>query len=181
MSDYSSTYTKSTGDTINTSEFSTEFDAIETAIATKTDKVTNGKQVVLLDNPEQLLAINLIGDLGTSGIFTSSSGFASTTLSSNNATGAILRVFYRLSWTSDADVWSYFAARKAGESDTATTCAIVGERGTHASAAGTNQVYVIGEGTVPLDGSSDFEYSFLFNSSANLAEAGGIYLIGYYA
>ena len=37
MSDYSSTYTESTGDTIDTSDFSTEFDAIETAVATKLD------------------------------------------------------------------------------------------------------------------------------------------------
>ena len=35
MSDYTSTFTESTGDTIDTTDFSTEFDAIETAIATK--------------------------------------------------------------------------------------------------------------------------------------------------
>ena len=37
MSDYTSTFTEGTGDTIDTSDFSTEFDAIETAIATKYD------------------------------------------------------------------------------------------------------------------------------------------------
>ena len=136
--------------------------------------------IEFLANPEKLLDISLIGHRGTSGVFTSSSGFASTTLSDASATAAIVRVYYRLSWTSDADVWSYFSVRKAGESDGASTVAIAGQRGTHASAAGTNQVYVIGEGTVPLDTSSDFEYTFSFNSSASLAEAGGIYLIGYY-
>jgi hypothetical protein len=37
MSDYSNTFTESTGDTIDTTDFSTEFSAIETAIATKAD------------------------------------------------------------------------------------------------------------------------------------------------
>lgn len=37
MSDYTSTFTEGTGDTIDTSDFSTEFDAIEAAIATKAD------------------------------------------------------------------------------------------------------------------------------------------------
>lgn len=37
MSDYTSTFTENTGDTIDTSDFSTEFDAIETAIATKAE------------------------------------------------------------------------------------------------------------------------------------------------
>lgn len=41
MSDYSSTYTESTGDTIDTTDFSTEFNAIETAVATKFDKGSN--------------------------------------------------------------------------------------------------------------------------------------------
>lgn len=180
MSDYTSTYTESTGDTIDTTDFSTEFNAIETAVATKVDKIASAKQVVILDNPEVLLTISNIAHLGTSGVWTSSSGFASTTLPTAGATAAILRVFYRLSWSSDADVWSYASVRKAGESDISSTTAIAGQRGTHASAAGTNQVYVIGEGIAPLDGSSDFEYTFSFESSANLAEGGGIYLVGYY-
>ena len=37
MSDYNNTFTESTGDTIDTTDFSTEFSAIETAIATKAD------------------------------------------------------------------------------------------------------------------------------------------------
>jgi hypothetical protein len=37
MSDYTSTYTESTGDTIDTTDFSTEFNAIEAAISTKAD------------------------------------------------------------------------------------------------------------------------------------------------
>lgn len=37
MSDYTSTFTESTGDTIDTTDFSTEFDAIATASATKQD------------------------------------------------------------------------------------------------------------------------------------------------
>lgn len=41
MSDYTSTFTESTGDTIDTTDFSTEFDAIETASATKLDKASD--------------------------------------------------------------------------------------------------------------------------------------------
>jgi len=193
MSDYSETFTKVDGNTIEASDFETEFQAIETAIATKSNKASSAgditiggaaaKGIVILDNPEQLLTINLIGDIGTSTVFTSSSGFASTTLSTASATAAIIRVFTRLSWSSDADVWAYFSLRKAGESDIAgiggTT--IAGQRDTHASASGTSQAYIIGEGTVPLNASSDFEYAFSFDSSANLAATGGgIYLIGYY-
>ena len=58
MSDYSSTYTENTGDTIDTSDFSTEFDAIETAVATKAEASvwtdageahdTNGSEVIIL-------------------------------------------------------------------------------------------------------------------------------------
>jgi hypothetical protein len=40
MSDYSNTFTESTGDTIDTTDFSTEFSAIETAIATKADSAS---------------------------------------------------------------------------------------------------------------------------------------------
>ena len=40
MSDYTSTFTESTGDTIDTTDFSTEFDAIQTASATKADSTT---------------------------------------------------------------------------------------------------------------------------------------------
>ena len=38
MTDYTSTFTEGVGDTIDASDFSTEFDAIETAIATKLDE-----------------------------------------------------------------------------------------------------------------------------------------------
>lgn len=40
MSDYSKTFTKTTGDVIAASDFDTEFDAISTAIATKQDSGT---------------------------------------------------------------------------------------------------------------------------------------------
>lgn len=136
------------------------------------------KGIHFLDNPETLFSISAVGNLGTSGAWTSSSGFASTTLPDASATAAIIRVFYRVSWLTTTDVFSTFSLRKAGEIAT-TGMTIAGQRG-NLSANALNQAYVVGEATIPLDGSSDFEYQFSFSSTPTLAQTGGIYLVGYY-
>jgi hypothetical protein len=184
MSDYTETFTKVDGNTIEAADFETEFTAIETAIATKADKVTGASNnIVFLDDPETLLSITSLTNLGTSGVFQSSSAFASTTLPTNNAVAAIIRVFHRISWTaSTTDVFHLLRLRKAGSSSTSSGLHIAGQRNGSSTAASNMQCYLIGEGTVPLDGASDFEYSFSWDSTGTPTHAqdGGIYLIGYY-
>ena len=51
MSDYSKTYAKTTGDDINASDFSTEFDAIQVAIASKADHTGDTITTPTIDQP----------------------------------------------------------------------------------------------------------------------------------
>lgn len=77
MSNYTSTFTENTGDSIDTSDFSTEFDAIETASATKADKAAPA-------TTNNLAMLNASGNLADSLVETDGSGNITA-----NVTGAL--------------------------------------------------------------------------------------------
>lgn len=133
--------------------------------------------IFILDNPETLYSSATY----TSGAWTSSSGFASTTLSSAGATGAIVRLFVRMHWLTDTDVQGLCAIRKAGEIDTGVPTYINMQRA-NLNSNGLNQISPSGEGTVALDASSDFEFSFSWDTAVapTIDQNFTVTLIGYY-
>lgn len=126
--------------------------------------------LVVLDTPEQL-ATGL-----TEGAWTSSSGFASTTLSAAGAVKAIIRVY--LSESSIGTTVEINASiRKAGTSLSASQTIIASDYGEDHTDSSPN-ARAVGETTVNLDGSSDFEY--YVSTTGNGFNTSVIYLVGYY-
>jgi len=133
--------------------------------------------IFILDNPETLYSSATY----TSGAWTSSSGFASTTLPTAGATGAIVRLFVRMHWLTDTDVQGLCAIRKAGEIDTGIPTYINMQRA-NLNSNGLNQISPSGEGTVALDASSDFEFNFSWDTlvAPTIDQNFTVTLIGYY-
>ena len=122
-------------------------------------------------NPPEQLTASLIDDA-----WTSSSGFTSTTLSSNNAITAIIRIVAQTDNSTDDDHIAVHL-RKAGESTPTGDLTQIGV-GQAIVSSGTHITYVHGESTVALDASSDFEYRLETNGQT--MGAGSVVLVGYY-
>jgi len=136
-----------------------------------------GKGIVILDNPETLYTSTTY----TTGSWSSTSGLLSTTLSDANATAAIIRLFVRLSWTTDTDVFGVCGLRKAGQADTGIPTYINMQRA-NLNSNGLNQVSPSGEGTVALDANSDFEFYFSYDNAVapTVSQNFTVTLVGYY-
>ena len=189
MSDYTSTFTEGTGDTIDATDFSTEFNAIETAIASKADASGDAISVnagdltiasktaygmVILDEPEQLVNITTEPAAGWTQYDMSAGGTEAAAAAAANAVKAILRV--TVSGTDSSGGSSiYGSVQKNGLGGALST-------GKYAvfslgSASG-DEAYSWNDVIVNLDSNSDFEYDYeqtTFSSSAFR-----IYLLGYF-
>lgn len=173
MSDYSNTFTESTGDTIDTSDFSTEFSAIETAIATKADKTSssgditidglNARGMTLLDTPEQLLY--------TTSPASTNTAVTSATLDTAGATAAIVYAELYADSSAKAGIELYCASDDiVMDSNLHRKCWLVTVNG--------DDEIVSTEFSINLDSNNDFWYKTA--DSTDIARSVRLILVGYY-
>lgn len=131
------------------------------------NKVDN--KTVILDTPEEL------GSGLNTGIWTSSSGFASTTLSDANAIAAIIKFSAETNSNNTQNPITGHL-RKAGTTLAVNNITRVA-RGSDALSSDSRIIYMDGESTVNLDGSSDFEY--YLDENNHTINSSSLVLVGY--